>query len=263
MKNLKKLLAVVLSVLAVIGMLAVSAGAVTAPTFEVKIASQDASTATFELSITGGKVNTFDIEFTTSTSISSVKYILTTDAFDAYAKKLQINGAQMVQSASVENKKISLASTEAIKNTSIFDIVVNKKSSATLDADDIALTFTECIVDDVSIPSSVKVVYKTTDTPVVVSKLDIAEDSISLDYKASKTLTLEKSDSIKEVEWVSSNDKVATVDENGKVVAKGTGSAVITAQTPDGAITDTCNVKVSYTWWQWIIVIVLLGFLWY
>ena len=28
-------------------------------------------------------------------------------------------------------------------------------------------------------------------------------------------------------------------------------------------ISDTCEVKVSYAWWQWIIRILLLGFLWY
>lgn len=45
------------------------------------------------------------------------------------------------------------------------------------------------------------------------------------------------------VKWRSSNTSAATVDANGKVTAKGAGSAVITAETGSG-LTATCTVKV-------------------
>lgn len=68
------------------------------------------------------------------------------------------------------------------------------------------------------------------------------------------------------VEYSSSNPSVAYVDEFGEVYAAGEGSAEITCTVTDeygNVVTDTCEVKVSYAWWQWIIRILLLGFLWY
>ena len=43
----------------------------------------------------------------------------------------------------------------------------------------------------------------------------------------------------------------------------GKGTATITAKSTDGKAAAECKVTVSYAWWQWIIMIVLLGFLWY
>ena len=68
------------------------------------------------------------------------------------------------------------------------------------------------------------------------------------------------------VEYSSSNPSVAYVDEFGEVYAAGEGSAEITCTVTDeygNVVTDTCEVKVSFAWWQWIIRILLLGFLWY
>lgn len=68
------------------------------------------------------------------------------------------------------------------------------------------------------------------------------------------------------VKYSSSNPSVATVDSNGNVKATGTGNATITCTVTDeygNIVSDTCNVKVSYAWWQWIIVIVLFGWIWY
>jgi uncharacterized protein YjdB len=49
----------------------------------------------------------------------------------------------------------------------------------------------------------------------------------------------------KAVTWASSNENVATVDENGKVSALAEGTAVITVTAEDGGCTDTCEVTVS------------------
>jgi len=45
--------------------------------------------------------------------------------------------------------------------------------------------------------------------------------------------------------WKSSNENVAIVDSAGKVVAKGSGTAIITVTTTDGNMTATCVVNVS------------------
>lgn len=96
-------------------------------------------------------------------------------------------------------------------------------------------------------------------------------DDISLNYKKSTTLkpTIKADDGAKyKVEYSTSNAKVATVDQNGKVTAtkRGSGTATITCTVTDSngnVVKDTCKVNVSLTWWQWIITIVLFGWIWY
>ena len=47
------------------------------------------------------------------------------------------------------------------------------------------------------------------------------------------------------VSWTSSNEGVVTVDQNGKLLARGIGSATVTVTTTDGAKTATCAVTVT------------------
>lgn len=99
----------------------------------------------------------------------------------------------------------------------------------------------------------------------------VSIDDISLNYKKSTTLkpTIKADDGAKyKVEYSTSNAKVATVDQNGKVTAtkRGSGTATITCTVTDSngnVVKDTCKVNVSLTWWQWIITIVLFGWIWY
>lgn len=256
MKTVKKIIAVMMAVITALSLFIVSASAAQAPTFELKVVSQDSSKAVIELSIVSGTVNSLDITFSTSSAIKSINYIITTDAFDAYVKELQKQGGQCASSSYVATKKISLASTIGIKDTSIYQISVNKKSSADLVADDFKANCTECVVNGTSVVSSVKI-------QSIFGKLEINEESVALNYKTKTKLNLTTALSAKDIVWESSNTKVATVDANGNVYAAGTGSATITAKNEKGTISDTCKVTVSYAWWQWIIVIVLFGWLWY
>ena len=64
------------------------------------------------------------------------------------------------------------------------------------------------------------------------------------------------------VQYESSNPKVAKVDSNGNVYAakKGTAEIKVTVTDQSGnTVTDTCKITVKYTWWQWIIKVVLFG----
>ena len=97
----------------------------------------------------------------------------------------------------------------------------------------------------------------------------VSIDNLSMQYKTSLALTpVITVDSGVEytVSYSSSDPSVATVDENGNVYAAGKGTAEITCTVTDeygNVASDTATVEVKYVWWQWIIVILLFGWIWY
>ena len=107
----------------------------------------------------------------------------------------------------------------------------------------------------------------------VVEKLGkvnyVSVDDISMNYKSTTTVEPAiKADVGVDytVAYSSSDTSVVQVDANGKVTSTGTGSAVITCTVTDeygNTVSDTCDISAKYTWWQWIIVIVLFGWIWY
>lgn len=110
-------------------------------------------------------------------------------------------------------------------------------------------------------------------TTVTFEILTIPVDSISLNkqeldlrYRESQNLTVTFNPvnaTIKNVTWSSSDVSVATVSANGKVTARGSGTAIITATSEDGEHTAECTVTVRILWWQWLIKILFLGWIWY
>ena len=106
-------------------------------------------------------------------------------------------------------------------------------------------------------------IIQTADKPTV------SVNDIGLNYKKSAALkpsvTVDENASYT-VTYTSSNPSVARVDENGKVYGAKKGGADITVIITDeygNTASDTCKVNVTYAWWQWIIVIVLFGWIWY
>ncbi|WP_077369466.1 Ig-like domain-containing protein [Anaerosalibacter sp. Marseille-P3206] len=86
--------------------------------------------------------------------------------------------------------------------------------------------------------------------PTVVKVESVSLDKETLDLEINKTETLiatvSPSDvTNKKVTWSSSDVKVATVDESGKVTAIAAGTATITVTTEDGIKTATCEVTVT------------------
>ena len=73
-------------------------------------------------------------------------------------------------------------------------------------------------------------------------QIEMTETKITLAKGKTKTLTTEYAGGLSKT-WTSSNEKVATVDKNGKVTAKGGGTATITCNAGGQAV--TCKVTVS------------------
>ena len=65
------------------------------------------------------------------------------------------------------------------------------------------------------------------------------------------------------IEYTSSDESVVTVDKDGNYKAVGKGTAVITMHIVGTDIEEHCKITVKYAWWQVLIRIFLLGFIWY
>lgn len=63
--------------------------------------------------------------------------------------------------------------------------------------------------------------------------------------------------------WTSSDESIATVDSMGNIKATGRGTAMIKCSMPDGTMLGESTVTVKYSFGQWLIVIILFGWLWY
>lgn len=83
--------------------------------------------------------------------------------------------------------------------------------------------------------------------------------SLNLQYKATGKLTETTGCS---VTWTSSDANIVAVDQNGNLTAKRKGTATITATAANGN-SASCKVTVNYAWWQWLIKILLFGWIWY
>ena len=89
-------------------------------------------------------------------------------------------------------------------------------------------------------------------------KQTVKEETVELRYK--ETFLLKEIN--QPVKLVSSNTNIAVADGTNKVKVVGTGSATVTATYEDGS-QYILHINASYTWWQWIVVFVLLGWIWY
>lgn len=94
-------------------------------------------------------------------------------------------------------------------------------------------------------------------------------NDIAINCKQITTIkpTIDVDDGVKyAVEFSTSNPDVATVDKDGNITTLHKGSTIITCTVTDeygNVVKDTCNVNVSLSFGQWLIWILLLGFLWY
>ena len=88
------------------------------------------------------------------------------------------------------------------------------------------------------------------ETPVAVTGVGLNTNKVELSVGEENTLVATvtpEAATNKEVTWASSTPEVATVDQDGKVVAQKPGNATITVTTKDGNKTATCEVTVKET----------------
>lgn len=98
----------------------------------------------------------------------------------------------------------------------------------------------------------------------------VSVSDVSIYYKSSTTLkpTVTADDGVRcTVKYESSNPDVVSVDETtGKVDGLKHGAAIITCTVTDelgNEVKASCVVTVDYSVWQWIIIILLFGWIWY
>jgi len=99
------------------------------------------------------------------------------------------------------------------------------------------------------------------------------QPALTLQYQPTLTLQYNQATSVfrdidsraPELNWHSSNTKVLTVDQNGlvKYARLGRGTTIVTATDSGGVERVRVTVTVNIAWWQWLIIIFLLGFIWY
>ena len=86
-----------------------------------------------------------------------------------------------------------------------------------------------------------------TPAPIPVTDVMLNHSTLELVVGASETLTatvLPANATNRSITWASSNNAVATVDDNGRITAHTAGTATITVTTKDGGRTATCVVTV-------------------
>ena len=152
--------------------------------------------------------------------------------------------------------KIAVGSKKTVVATLKPDNVTNKDVTWSTSNKSIATVSSSGVVKGVK-AGTVKITAKSADgaasttikikiyTPVKSVSLNKTSLTLKIGGSATVTPTVKPSDATyKTVKWTSSNYDVATVDENGKITAKGVGYAVITATTTQGSKKATCNVSV-------------------
>ena len=141
-----------------------------------------------------------------------------------------------LDSFSVNGKPISISDADKTKSVS-FSAPYDEDCTYKFIATDKAGNVTE---------KTVNVYYN--DKVISVTGVLLDESSITLDVGGSKTLAATvtpENATNKKVRWISDNETVATVSEDGVVTAVAGGTAVITATTHDGLFTASCTVTVN------------------
>ena len=147
MKMLKKISAVVLAVVMVIGIFAVSVSAApAAPEFKLKIKSQSSSSVVFVLSLASGSVNSFDIKFNVSGPIGACKSIAITSELRDLKYSIEDSNGIVSMANNTDTKMISFASTKTISKAIPLYEITFAKSSKNVTTSDYGATFSSCVL---------------------------------------------------------------------------------------------------------------------
>ena len=260
MKPLKRTIAAIIAVVMMIGIFTVSSfAAQEPPIFTLNVKSQNSSTVVLEFALKSGSFNSLDVKFDVSGVIGSCQKITVANDFKKLKEELEDNGGVIIQATSATTQSVSLASTASIsKPGAIYELTYAKKSSGNAGVSNYKATVTSCVATVAD-----KNVDYTNSAKVLTGFIEFKNDTMTANYKSTKKIEFSSNYSANQIKWESSNTKVATVDGDGNVKMVGKGNAVITAKSTDGIAKAECKVTVTYSTIQWIIVIVLFGWIWY
>lgn len=106
------------------------------------------------------------------------------------------------------------------------------------------------------------IAYKDGELPsyMTTKSMKFSVDDVKVIYKGVTELPYASDSKI--VRCYSQNSDIATVSQDGDITGVSVGEATILVQFENNQV-GTYKVKVEYDWWQWLIRIFLLGFLWY
>ncbi len=90
----------------------------------------------------------------------------------------------------------------------------------------------------------------------------------TVNYKATASLKDQLNSTIikdYKLKWSTADESIVTVDEDGNIYGVKAGTTTVTVKATDSknSFTKTFNVEVNYSFLQWIIIIVLFGWIWY
>ena len=201
--------------------------------------------------VSGKNISAVDIDLNGEMKLQGTKY-----SFVASVSKDELMDSNLVKfygtakneaAISVQKEKVSITSTDTISNLSVKKI--NSEQTE------------EIIKNENKKEQVVSLINKSEPT--------IGLSDFTINYKCSAKINPKidvEAGTEYSVSYTSSNPKVATVDENGKVYGAKKGSATITCTVTDSngnTVQDTCKVTVKYSFGQWLIKILLFGWIWY
>ncbi len=103
-------------------------------------------------------------------------------------------------------------------------------------------------------------VWQKIETPTPPPAPKVEYKSVYLDYKSTYTIDVE---GFEATEYIAEDDSIVSVDSNGRVTAKRPGTADVYVYDANSDVRVVYTFSVDYAWWQWIIIIVLFGWIWY
>lgn len=111
--------------------------------------------------------------------------------------------------------------------------------------------------------------FKKVEMPPTGKVRSVTASDVTVQYKTSSKLApvVTADEGVKYmVAYSGFDNSIISIDANGNVTAlkKGTTTVTVTATDENGGKEECkCTVTVKYAWWQWFILIVLFGFIWY
>ena len=193
----------------------------------------------------GGKTATCQVTVADNQNPSSDKVAVTDVNLNTNSITVKVNATRIliatIEPTNATNKNVTWSS----NNEEVLAVDQNGKITGKKEGKAVITVTTE----DGGKTATCEVTVLREDDPSIVNvtgvKLDAKEISLTVGKDRTLQATILPEDATnKSVTWKSNNSQVATVDENGKVVAKSAGKAIITVITEDGGKMANCEVYV-------------------